>query len=309
MQVISGAAHLNESFQASIVTIGNFDGLHLGHQLLLRRAIEYKKQFKSPAIVYTFYPHPAQVLKPSKKHFQLFPLEDQVERFSRYGFDYLVVEPFSRDFSELSAEDFLNNYLAKYLRPQIIIVGHDFNFGSHQQGDIDFLTQYCQRLNWQLEVVPVYKHQGRVVSSSWIREALKKSEMKLVTELLGRPYSVSGIVLHGAQRGRQLGVPTANIQVTQGAEMRLGVYATKTKFDGQEYKSITNVGISPTFTSEIDPIVKVETHIFDYRGDLYGQKIQVEFIDFIRPEKKFDSIESLKKQIEEDFSAVKRLLQ
>lgn len=289
------------SLSGSVVTIGNFDGVHLGHQALVRELIKQAKIFRVPSVLMTFNPHPVQVLFPDKKFWRLQTFSDQKLRLEKLGLDILWEVTFDSALAQLSAEEFFEKYIELTLNLKSLIVGHDFALGKNRGGNKDFFTQRSQQKSWHLVQVPPLIIDNEVVSSSRIREALSKGEVVKAKALLGRNYDLSGSVIKGEQRGRQIGVPTAN--VTVGIEIPIcnGVYVTQTKIGDKIVPSITNYGLRPTVNkSSSDKLM--ETHLFDFNQDLYGQSISVEFLNFLRPEKRFDSFEQLKNQIQLDLA-------
>lgn len=292
-------------FKSSVLTIGSYDGVHLGHQKLLQTLVQLARENNTDSVAITFKPHPRTVLRPQEPHQRLFDYKDQVEMMSALGVSFLVEEKFSKDFSMMSAEEFLEQYVAKIFKPVHIVVGHDFNFGRSRAGNIESLKEYCKEKKIGLTVVEAYKMNSEIVSSSRIRQFLIDGDVKQAAELLGRPYYLRGPVRVGYKRGRTIGVPTANISPEIEFVPRRGVYFSKTTLFGKQYCSITNIGFNPTFENS-DAYIKVETHIFNFNQEIYGEHMKVELEKFHRDEKKFSAVEDLKKQISEDFSAAKK---
>ena len=305
MQIFQGVEELPPDWGPSVVSIGNFDGVHLGHQKLLKQAIQQGKALELPVVVFTFYPHPVTVLYPERKIQKLFDPRDQREQLAQLGVTHLVEQEFTTNFSRLSAADFVQFYLIEKLKTKVLVVGYDFSFGSKREGNIPYLEKVCREKGIQLIVVPAQEEDGAIVSSSKIRDALKMGEIAKAEKLLGRHFYLRGIVHHGDARGRTIGVPTANITPTVDFVPRRGVYVTKTHYKGRCYPSITNIGFNPTFHGETDPPVKAETHLFDFDEDIYGQEIQVELLKFLRDEKKFSGIQELLAQIQADIKDAK----
>lgn len=305
MQNFQGVEELPADWGASVVSIGNFDGVHLGHQKLLRQAVQEGKQLSLPVVVFTFYPHPVSVLYPERKIQRLFDSRDQREQLDRIGITYLVEQEFTHNFAQLSAADFVQFYLIDKLKVKTLVVGYDFSFGSNRQGDIPFLEKICQAKNIKLVVVHAHKEDHVVVSSSKIRDELKAGDLKKVYTFLGRNYYLRGIVHHGDARGRTIGVPTANMTPTVDFVPRRGVYITQTHYRNKTYPSITNIGFNPTFHGETHPPIKTETHLFDFNEDIYGQEIQVDLLEFLRDEKKFSGVKELVAQIQADIQVAK----
>lgn len=305
MQIFQGVEELPQDWSASVVSIGNFDGVHLGHQKLLRAAVQEGKGLGLPIVVFTFYPHPVSVLYPERKIQRLFDPRDQREQLDRLGITHMVEQEFTQGFAKLSAADFVQFYLVDKLKAKALVVGYDFSFGSNRQGDISFLEKVCQEKGIKLVVVQAHEEGGLIVSSSKIRDELKLGDLKKVYSFLGRNYYLRGIVHHGDARGRTIGVPTANMTPTVDFVVRRGVYITQTHYKNKTYQSITNIGFNPTFHGETNPPIKTETHIFDFDEDIYGQEIQVDLLEYLRDEKKFSGVKELLAQIHADIQQAK----
>lgn len=306
MQVFHGLKEIQIEITGSVLTIGNFDGVHLGHQQLLK-AVEQEAGFEGvPSIVYTFHPHPVKILHPERKTQRLFDLKDQQDQFSKFGIDYVIIEAFTLEFSKTSAIDFMQEYIFDKLNPKTIIVGHDFSFGSSREGNLNFLEKQCELKGVKLVIIPPFKKDERPVSSSRIRDELGDGHISNAEVLLGRRYYLRGHVEQGFQRGRLIGVPTANIIPDVEFIPRKGVYCTQTKVQGKYYQSISNIGVNPTFSEEgtLKP-VKIESHIFDFNEQLYGQEVEVVLRHFIRDERKFSGLDELKSQIYLDVKTAK----
>jgi riboflavin kinase/FMN adenylyltransferase len=306
MKVFQGVRQLPSPLARSVVTIGNFDGVHRGHQELIARLLKASRVYLADPVVFTFNPHPARILTPDKPVRRLFDFLDQRERLGVLGVKVLIEEPFTKEFAHLEAAKFFEEYLFRPLNPQCLVVGHDFAFGAGRGGDLDFLAKVCRERKISLEIVPAVQVDGSPVSSSRIREALGRGLVDEASHLLGRPYYLKGEVLLGEQRGRRLGTPTANLRPLMEFTPKIGVYITRTQVGSQHFFSITNIGTNPTFHSEPGAPVKVETHLFDFAGDLYGREIRVELLKFLREERKFAGIEELKAQIHQDLLDARR---
>ena len=291
-------------FKSSVLTMGNFDGVHIGHQRLLKEVVRLAKENNTDSIVCTFRPHPRSVLKPNESHHRLFDYRDQVDVMTGLGIDYLVEEKFTKDFSQMGADEFLNNYVVKMFNPVHLVVGYDFSFGKSRIGNIDYLRKYCGQKGIGLTVVEACMVDGKIVSSSQIRRFLEHGEVTKVPDFLGRPYYLRGPVQVGHKRGRSIGVPTANISPEIEFTPRKGVYFTWAYLGHEKFPSITNIGMNPTFESS-EPYLKVETHIFGFDRDIYGEHLKIELMEFHRDELKFNSIELLKAQIKTDIAAAK----
>ena len=291
--------------EASVLTIGNFDGLHLGHQRLMVELKSLSKFYNLSSVVCTFKPHPRALLNPQAPTHRLFDYNDQAERLEEFGIDYLIEEKFTQDFSLMKADEFMDLYIVRHFKPIHIVVGYDFSFGHNRSGNIEFLQDYCAKKSIKLTVVPAFQIGGQIVSSTAIRHFLASGDIESAKALLGRFYYVRGPVRVGFKRGRQIGVPTANISPDIDFAPRLGVYFSEVHFKDQIYPSITNIGYNPTFENE-RKYLKVETHIFNFDQEIYGEQIKVELHHFHRDEMKFDGIETLKKQIHSDIDSAKK---
>lgn len=310
MQIFQGIKDFQargSSAEASVVTIGNFDGVHRGHRQLLTAVVQEARALDVPALVYTFHPHPVKVLYPERKTERMFDLRDQQERFAEAGIDGVIIENFTPAFARLSARDFLDHHLRDVLRPRTLVVGHDFSFGAQREGNLRFLEAYCFENGMKLVIIPPFQQDGIVVSSSKIRDELKLGDVEKAARLLGRPYYLRGNVEMGFQRGRTIGVPTANLHPDVEFIPRKGVYVTLTSLGGKGHPSITNIGVNPTFSEDgkRSPI-KIETHIFDFEAQLYGLEIEVQLLHFLRDEKKFSGLDELKQQIQKDLQEARK---
>ncbi len=291
----------------TVLTIGNFDGVHRGHQELIHRAVSKARALKIPSVVFTFEPHPLTVLRPELKLKRLFDPEDRREQFARLGVDILVVEPFSRSFSQLTPEKFLIENVIRPFQPKAVIVGYDFSFGANRAGGIDFLTTHAQSEVVVVSPVTIeIEGQETIVSSTRIRQALAAGRAREARELLGRPYVLRGIVKKGAGRGRTIGIPTANIEPTVESGIRPGVYAAMARVRGSLLEAMVNIGTNPTFEGSEATTLHVEAHLPHYDGakdgDLYGETIELGFVERIRDEQKFSGVTELVSQIRADIA-------
>jgi riboflavin kinase/FMN adenylyltransferase len=292
-----------QNFQGGTLTIGNFDGLHRGHQKLL----EAINEGPSPHIVVTFDPHPVQVLYPERQLRSLFPREDLQEQLPGYGMDLLLKLRFDHALAQLLAEEFLRRKIYEPFQPARLVVGYDFALGANRTGDLNWLKRWSSGQKVELFVVPPFSLDGQIVSSRAVREWIASGDVRAAAKNLGRPFYVRGEVIHGAGRGRGLGFPTLNFPPATELRPMTGVYATRTRFNGRSYKSVTNVGQAPTFQTAGG--LQIETHILDESLDLYGRTVDIEFIARLRPEVKFNGPEDLKKQIEKDILEARRILE
>lgn len=300
MQVLQGVEQIVPPLEASVVTIGNFDGVHLGHQQLIETVVREAQYYGVPSVVYTFHPHPVKVLHPERSTERLFDFKDQQEQFAQRGIDKVVLQNFSKEFARIPPTVFLQKYLVDPLRPKTLVVGHDFSFGADRAGNIPFLEGFCAEKGLRLIIIPPFQLGGAPVSSTRIRNELQHGEVQKANELLGRNYYLRGHVEKGFQRGRSIGVPTANIHPDVEFVPRKGVYFTLTKIGAHLHPSITNIGVNPTFHDGKKGPVKIESHLFDFDAHLYGLEVEVHLLKFLRDEKKFAGLEELKNQINLD---------
>lgn len=308
MKVFRGHQQISEPLKNPVVTIGNFDGVHFGHQMIMALVKERANACGGTSVVYTFRPHPQIALNPEKNLSLLCTYDEKLELLESLGIDAVIEEPFSRDFSVTAPEIFFEESLIKKIRPRELIVGYDFGFGKARAGGIETLKGLCEKHGIRFEVVPPFEKNKKAVSSSRIREHLSKGELRDASELLGRPFSYKGLVLRGDGRGKNIGVPTANLHLIDNKmALPFGVYATWSIFAGKKFASVTNIGVRPTFESKSDAI-RIETHILDYAGDLYGRKLEVQFVEHLRPEQKFSGISALTEQISKDILKARLVL-
>ncbi len=289
-----------------IVVIGNFDGVHIGHQELIRRAKYYRETEKLSITVLTFWPHPLNVLGRERGTLLLMPIEERLRMLKFFGVDEVVVLEFNRKLYSMEPEEFLQRVLIEKLRASIVIVGEDFRFGRERKGDVKLMKDYLTKRGIYLEVVKQVYHDGMPVSSTRIRRLLKEGKVEEVWYLLGRPYRLCGKVIHGAGRGRNLGFPTANLRPVNEIIPQDGVYATFVDLGDALYRGFTNIGRNPTFG---DNQRSVETYVLDFSGDLYGKVIAIYFVKRLRGEMKFDTIEDLRKAIAGDIEEGRKYLE
>lgn len=302
MKIIKSLQEINNSDKNSIsLTIGNFDGVHRGHRKLLSEMLSASKNDNNKLLLMTFVPHPLVVLS-AKKNFLLNSYQERRELLEEIGVDFLLEEEFTRDFSILDPKSFVEKFIKPFAVPiGNIFIGYDFAFGSNKSGNINDLQDIIDNLNLDIKVrsFKSFESDEGTFSSSRVRSFLSEGNIEKVNEYLGRPFSVRALVKKGVERGRTIGFPTANIKVDP---LRLfpknGVYASQVIWQGSKYKSVTNVGLNPTFENEND--LKIETHLFDFDKFIYGENIKIEFIKRIRDEKKFDTVNDLISQIKKD---------
>jgi riboflavin kinase/FMN adenylyltransferase len=282
----------------TVLTLGVFDGLHLGHQLIMRTVVERSLETGAVPTVITFDPHPRAVLHPESAPPLLQTFDQKIEALGVLGIEQTIVVRFTKKFAQVGAEDFLRDVVHERLQAREVYLGCGFAFGRDREGNIELLKRISEHLGFSAAEVPEVQLRGHRISSSRIRELLKKGRVNLVRGMLGRPYGVEGRVVRGKERGRTLGFPTANLAPQNRVIPRNGVYVTATLIEGTWRRSITNVGTRPTFETIEEP--SVETFVINWSGDLYGDVVRVRFLHRLRDEKKFNDIEDLKKQIAYD---------
>ncbi len=305
MVVIRGLQTLDKEFPDPVVTIGNFDGVHLGHQKIFRKVIDAARG-RGTSIVLTFDPHPLKVIAPDRKLKLLTPLDEKIRLIEMTGIDVFLCIDFDREFAKMAPDDFVREVLVEKLKVKHVIVGHNYRFGKGKKGTTDLLRRRGRKYGFKVNVVRNRRISGYIVSSSRIRQLLLWGRVCEAATLLGRPYSIHGRVITGAGRGASiLGIPTANIETPNELAPREGVYAVKVKINGNVYDGVANIGKNPTFGGEE---LSYEAHLFDFNGDLLGRDIRLFFIDRIRGERTFPDAESLKKEIDKDIETAKLIL-
>jgi riboflavin kinase/FMN adenylyltransferase len=295
-------------FRNAVITIGTFDGVHTGHQYILQQLQEAAEACHGETVIITFDPHPREVLAPQNKTVHLLTtLDEKIQLLEKWGIHHLVVVPFTKAFSELSATAYLEDFLISTFRPHTIIIGYDHRFGHNREGGLELLEAEQQKFGFRLLEIPQQVVHDLTVSSTKIRNSLQEGAILLANELLGYPYFINGKVVHGDKMGRQLGFPTANIALHDSRKLipAQGVYAVKVTVAGKEWKGALNIGTRPTFNgSEL----RIEVYILDFNEEIYGAEIHVSFIEFIRADKKFDSVEALVVQITDDVAKARLIL-
>ena len=296
--------HVNEIKEPFVLTIGNFDGIHKGHQYLLKKLLKQSRHHQGKACVITFTPHPYEILNPERKNFLINSYNEKKFLIENLNIDYFVSLKFTRDFSTKGPETFIKEYLeSDYLRG--IYLGYDFSFGADKRGSYEVIQKYFLNRPVEISMENEFCLKGNNVSSTRVRDMIEEGNFTDVTNLLGRSFFVTGIVLKGLGRGKQIGFPTANINVSEKRIFpRLGVYITETSYQDMIYHSITNVGINPTFKNSGK--MSIETNIFDFDNEIYGERIEVKFLKRIREEKKFSSVNELVLQISKDIQLARK---
>ena len=297
MKIFHGTENAN-ILRPTVLTLGVFDGLHLGHQDIMRTVVERSRVIGAVPTAITFDPHPRAVLHPESAPPLLQTLDQRLANFEILGIEQAIVIPFDREFAAQPAEDFLSAIVRDRLHAKEVYLGKGFAFGKGRGGNIDLLRELSGKLGFVADEVKEVRLRGQRISSSKIRDLLAAGRINLARRMLGRPYGVEGVIIRGNRRGHTIGFPTANLKPHNRVIPRFGVYATATLIDGAWRKSIRNIGVRPTFENDAEP--SIETYIFDFDGDLYGDVLRVRFLHRIRDEKKFTGIDELKCQIEMD---------
>ncbi len=313
MEVARGSGALPLQPDGSVVTIGNFDGLHRGHQAILETVTGRARDHNGTAVVYTFDPHPRKVIHGTDAPGLLCTLEQKIELLEAAGIDLLVVQDFSLEFAKTSPESFIRDHIHARLAPREVYVGYDFHYGHDREGSMRLLTQLGPDLGFSVTVIPEVRVGGQDVSSTRIRERLAAGDVEAAAVMLGRPYAMRGRVVQGDQRGRLLDFPTLNLDPENELLPANGVYATWVCLlddgeipKGKTYASVTNVGRRPTFKDGDPPLA--ETHLFDFAGDLYGRRYELRFEARLRKERRFPGPDALREQIARDAEESRRVL-
>ena len=301
MRVVHGSESLSMP-PGPVVTIGNFDGVHLGHRALIERTRAMADRVGAPAGVLTFDPAPQQVLRPDAAAPRIQSLAQRLDQLSTTGLDLVIVEPFTRALAGATAEAFATRILAERIGVRGLALGHDFRFGRSREGSLSTLRE-C--LDVPMEHQEAVQLDGEPISSSRIRTALREGQVSEAQRCLGRPHAVRGTVVEGEQRGRTLGFPTANLEQLEGLAPARGVYATQAVHEGSRWPAVANLGVRPTVDGRG---VVLEVHLLDFSGDLYGSELTVEFVEFLRSERSFPDLTALREQIAIDAEAARARL-
>jgi riboflavin kinase/FMN adenylyltransferase len=285
-----------------VVTIGTFDGVHLGHQKVIVRLQEFAKQHDGETVIFTFHTHPRLVTSPNENTLRLLTtLNEKIKLFEKYGIDHLIIYTFDKNFSELTYSEFVEKILVEKIKTHCLVVGYDHKFGKNREGGFDYLKKCAEKHKFEIERLDALLIDEDSVSSTKIRNALQNGEIEKANHYLGYQFTLHGAVVEGKQLGRKLGFPTANIEASDKFKIipGYGVYAVKVELNGNDYNGMLNIGTRPTFNNNADNR-SIEVNIFDFEGDIYGKEITLQFIGKIRDEQKFDNIEMLVNQLEKD---------
>jgi len=292
----------------TVVTIGTFDGVHRGHQVILRNMVKRAKEIGGESVVVTFYPHPRQVLSKDSGIRFISTQEEKIRHLEEAGIDNLIIINFTKEFASLSSEEFISNCIVKNIQPAVLIIGYDHHFGKGRTGDFGMLYELGRHYNFKVERIEEQDIENVAVSSTKIRHFLENGDIRQANKLLGYEFSYTGTVVHGQGIGRKMGYPTANIDVKDEFKLieRQGVYATFAEIDGRSFPSMTYIGKRPTMQDERPQ--SIETHIISFDKDIYAKEIKIRFVDFVRDDKKFDNFEALKHQIGNDEQTIINIL-
>lgn len=292
-------------FSQAVVTVGNFDGVHLGHRAIFKKISQAAAELGGVSVVVTFAPHPLKVLAP-ERDFRLITTYAEKERLiAESGIDVLVIVPFSREFSNIPAEKFVRDILVRSIGMKSLVIGFDYVFGKNRQGDVNLLRKLGEEIGFSVEVLDQVGNDETGFSSSMVRELISTGDVRGVVPLLGRYFSVGGEVVHGFHRGKQLGFPTANVEVEEDLLPKPGVYAVKVEGDGWVLDGACNIGNNPTFYGSS---VTVEVHLLDFDADLYGSSLRIYFVERVRNEREFPDVFSLQEAIRDDVSRCREIL-
>jgi riboflavin kinase/FMN adenylyltransferase len=313
LEIFRGISELSRAFRSPVLTLGNFDGVHLGHQAILELVIARARVLGGESILYTFEPHPRRVLQAESNLRLLDTFEQKVETLEQLGVDAVIAEPFDREFAQVRPERFIGHHIHECIRPVEVYVGYDFHFGRDREGSMRMLTERGPHLGFSVTVVPEVQVEGRDVNSTRIRQLLAEGDVEEAALLLGRPFCARGAVIEGDRRGRTIGFPTANLAPETEILPAPGVYfghlrclAGDSEWAGQSLPVVTNVGYRPTFRDGRDLVA--EAHILDFSGDLYGVEIDLTFEGRLREEERFESSDALRDQIARDIEQARERL-
>lgn len=297
MELIRGLHTIQPHQRQCVLTIGNFDGVHLGHQAVLQRVRARALELQLPAVVMTFEPQPLEFFRPEIAPARLTTWREKLHLLQAQGIDRMICTPFNAKFASQAPEDFVKNTLVDKLGVKLLVVGDDFRFGKDRQGDFQFLQQAGERYNFAVVDTQSYRQEARRVSSTLIRQALEQGNFAAAEEMLGHPYSLTGKVSHGAKKGRTIGFPTANVPLKRLRSPLQGVYVVQVEVAGKGYNGVANIGRRPTVNGQG---IQLEAHLFNFAGDIYGEQMVVTPLHKIRDEVKFASLDELKQQIQQD---------
>lgn len=302
MRIFKGIDELG-AFKNSVVTIGTFDGAHKGHQKILSRLNDRAKETQGESILFTFYPHPRMIVFPENHNLKLLQtIDEKIESLASFGLDNLIIYPFTKEFSRLTAFEFVRDILVEKLKVKTLVIGYDHQFGRNREGDLEFLKETAKIFDFDVEEISAEEVQEVNVSSTKIRQSLNNGNIERANEFLGRPFLCTGKVVEGKRLGRELGFPTLNIEVNNEHKIlpKDGVYAVNVQIKDEHLEGMMNIGQNPTVQKNTEQEKKLEVHIFDFDKEVYGAEVKVFFQKFIRDEKTFSNLEELKSQLIQD---------
>ncbi len=306
MQVITSKNYKKFKDKNSCLAIGAFDGLHKGHQLIINEAIKEARENNYPAAVLSFHPHPLEIIPGKTPPPSIVSRRQKISILEEMGVDYYFEQEFNQKFAQLKVEEFVNNILLDKIKVNTVVVGDDFRFAHKNEGNVEILSKLADLHGFNTKIISQLHASDDRISSTRIRNLLEKGKIKRAESLLGRPYQICGKVIHGEKRGRQLGFPTANINLESNYALPpRGVYAVKVYYEREEYVGAANLGYNPTFDNKN---ISFEIYILDFEGKIYNKRICVDFVEYIRPEKDFDNKNDLIKQMEEDVLYTRKIL-
>lgn len=306
MRIVRGLKNFNERLPNPVLTLGNFDGVHLGHQAILKKVIERAREIKGTSVVFTFEPHPLKVLAPERSPMMLNTFHGKMKLFAAAGIDVVICANFTRTFAEQHPADFARDVLHRQIGVSEVYVGYDYAFGKGREGSIESLKEMGRTFGFGVGVVEAVEVNNLVVSSSVIRDLITSGKVEDAAKLLGRRYSIEGEVVHGSHRGQTLGFPTANLKIANELIPAHGVYAVLAEVDNKMIKGVASIGIRPTF--DAGP-VSIEVYLFEFHEGLYGKEMEVAFVKRLRGEEKFSNADALVEQIRKDVREARAALQ
>ncbi|PRY12323.1 riboflavin kinase/FMN adenylyltransferase [Pontibacter ummariensis] len=308
MEVIRDIAAFPQLSHA-VVTSGTFDGVHVGHQKILKRVQQRAQQSNGQSVVITYWPHPRLVLFPEDNNLKLLStIDERIEQLRSFGIDYLLIIPFTKEFSRTSSRSFISDVLVRAINTKVLVIGYDHRFGKNREGSFEHLKARSSQYGFEVEEIPRQDVDDIGVSSTKIRKALESGDIETANRYLGRPYSLTSVVEEGDKLGRTIGFPTANLSIPSPNKLipAQGVYAVWAKLGEKRYPAMMNIGHRPTVEGKQ---LRLEVHLLDFNKDLYGQQLTVEFVEHLRKEKKFDGLDALKEQLDKDKEQAKQALQ
>lgn len=305
MKIIRGTKHFTGPLPHPVVALGNFDGVHLGHQMIFRKVAQLARDNRGTALVFTFEPHPLKILAPEKAPPLLTTFRQKMELIEQCGIDQVICADFTQKFADQRPRDFAKDILVELIGVKDVVVGFDYAFGRGREGTIAYLKKFGEEFGFGVHEMEEIKINGHRVSSSYVRELIEDGKVEEARQFLGRYYSIHGPVVHGYKTGQRIGFPTANIDTSRVQIPGTGVYAVRVIVQGKEYNGAANIGFNPTFHRDR---LSVEVHLFDFQQEIYGMDVEVQFIARIRGEKEFASADELVAQIRQDLETAKTLL-